>query len=358
MTRIHLVYPHADRISCPDAIGRNLALRLRSRYEVRQYDWDSAGVIEPEEGDVLLGHPHPTPWTIFRRSLRREGWKRRLVLAPYNHGDLRQSAWLDPVIDGCDLFLALTGEHWYSTAPASVFAHWVPKMIQMDLAVDRADFPEIKQEFNPPGRRSFLFIGHSRWTKNIGYLSDIATKVAGSISWIGTGEPIRGVTHLGFHDFREASSLDLVARHDFLLSVGRADANPVSVLEAMAWGLIPVCSEESSHASLPGIVRIRSDDAGEASRMLESLQGMEAERLHEMQRDNWRQLDDRFTWDRFTQRVMDTIETDRSPNLGHPTMTTRLRIGVARASSPYGWWRPGRLWSRFRDVVRGRLRRG
>src|SRR6185503_18178356 len=81
--RVHLVYPHGDRISCPDAIGRHTAAGLRaSGYQVVAHDWDETGVIRPDPGDVLIGHPHPAPWTIFRRSAQRPGWRRVLLLSP------------------------------------------------------------------------------------------------------------------------------------------------------------------------------------------------------------------------------------------------------------------------------------
>ena len=106
--RVHLVYPHGPRVSAPDSIGRHLGQRLAARYDVVLHDWDERGVIKPEPGDVLLGHPHPAPGTIFRRSARERGWSRVLMMAPYDH-DPRQVAFENPVIRDCDLFLAITG---------------------------------------------------------------------------------------------------------------------------------------------------------------------------------------------------------------------------------------------------------
>ena len=354
MRRVHLIYPHADRISCPDAIGRNLAEHLAANYEIQHYDWDDHSTIRPGQGDILLGHPHPSPRTIFRRSMKQEGWGRKLILAPYNHGDLRQSAWLEPVVRKCDLYLALTGEHWFETMPASSFQHWAPKMVQMDLAVDRRDFPPIKQDFNPSGRRRFLFIGHSTWTKNVGFLAELATHAPpDSISWMGSGPRILGPIPLGLQDFRDAHAKGLVADHDFLLSVGRADANPAAVLEAMAWGLIPVCSRESAHADLPGIVTLPIDNVPAAARVLADLQEKKESDLIAMRTSNWSALDTRFTWERFAARVVDAIESDLSPPIGRPGRDDRVRIARAKLFSPYAWWRPARI---ARSTTR-RLRR-
>lgn len=354
MKHVHLVYPHEQRISCPDAIGRNLSEHLRSRYEVHLYDWDSNQVIHPEQDDILLGHPHPSPRTTFRRSLPSKGWSRRLILAPYNHGDPRQSAWLSGIVQECDLFLAITGEYWMKTASSSSFAHWLPKMVQMDLAVDRNDFPAVKTDFNAPGRRRFLFIGHSRWTKNVDYLSRIAQRIGSdAVSWMGVGRAIPWTKPLGFQDFRETQALELVAEHDFLLSVGRADANPAVVLEAMAWGLIPACSKESAHADLPGIVEVPLDDVDGAVRVLNDLQTTDATTLHQMQQENWSILDERFTWGAFAERAIDAIESSRSPDLLPMDPKDRRVLARARLRSPYAWWRPTQLRDQLRRSLRG-----
>src|SRR5512132_2659791 len=84
VTTIHLVYPHGPSISCPDAIGRHLGERLRPHFQVLQYDWDETRALEPGPDDVLLGHPHPAPWTIFRRSARKAGWRRIVPMTPFN----------------------------------------------------------------------------------------------------------------------------------------------------------------------------------------------------------------------------------------------------------------------------------
>ncbi len=81
--RVHLVYPVGNRISTPDAIGRNLKLSLEKFYEVKTYNYDQLKTIHPGNTDVLIGHWHPNPFTVFRMSAKKKGWKRILVLAPF-----------------------------------------------------------------------------------------------------------------------------------------------------------------------------------------------------------------------------------------------------------------------------------
>jgi hypothetical protein len=202
-TTVHLIYPHGAQISCPDAIGRNLVQRLGQHYNVIPYDWDGITTIHPGPNDVLVGHPHPAPWTSFRRSMKQPGWKRVIALSPYHHGDNIQVAFLNTVLPYCDLYLTITGHYWFNSIEQSTFAHWRPKMIHVDLAVDRSDFPSIKIDFNEPGQRRFVYIGHTGWMKNTPYLSKIAALQPGiEFAWIGGGQqPIEGLNALGFQNF-------------------------------------------------------------------------------------------------------------------------------------------------------------
>ena len=54
--RVHLVYPVGNKISTPDAIGRNLKLSLENFYEVITYNYDEYRTTNPSKADVLIGH--------------------------------------------------------------------------------------------------------------------------------------------------------------------------------------------------------------------------------------------------------------------------------------------------------------
>jgi hypothetical protein len=350
---IHFVYPHGPKISCPQAIGRNVAARLRGRYDVVQYEWDDTRSLRPGRDDVLLGHPHPVPWTIFRRSARRPGWKRVIMMLPFNHADLVQVAFADSFLHRCDLMLAITGNAWFETVDSSAFAHWRPKMVHVDLAVDRGDFPRVKSAFNPPGERRFLYIGHTRWYKNTGYLSEIAAAMPeAQISWIGSSDRgIPGVLPLGRKDFSTDEGRSAVAKHDFLLTVGSSDSNPTTILEAAAWGLVPVCTRESGYAGYPGIVNVPLGDAAGAVEVLRRLQQAPEDELVKMRAQNDRLLDEHFTWDRFAIQVVEAIESDASPALGREPLGRRLRLREAALRSPYSVLRPPHLRFGARSIL-------
>jgi len=348
MTVIHLIYPFGAAISCPQAIGRNLAAHLSLRFEVKQYQWDETGILRPGRDDILLGHPHPLPHTIFRRSLRQAGWRRILLLCPYNH-DILQVAHLESVMSQVDLYLAITGRYWFDSVESSEFAHWRPKMVHLDLAVDRRDFPPVKARFNPPGRRRILYIGHSGRMKNLGYLSEIARRMPDTpFSWIGgrSGQH-RGLCGLGYRDFRTPEAQGLVTSHDFLVTVSTADANPATILEAMAWGLIPVCTPQCGYSGYPGIINVPLGDAAGAVRILRTLQDLPEAELFRLQDVNRRLLDSAFTWEVFGRRVVDAIQSNQSPPLGRGRISRSLLHGAARLVpllSPRLWRSAFRRW--------------
>lgn len=352
MTTIHLVYPHGPSISCPDAIGRKLGAELSRSYDVVHHDWDEGGVIIPGEDDVLLGHPHPAPWTVFRRSLVRRGWKKTIAMFPYTHGDMRHVAWAEKIIRRCDAFLAITGNYWFSTIGESPFAHWLPKMTHLDLAVDRSDYPALKRRFNPPGSRKFLYIGHNYWFKNMDYLMDIARSAPDvGAAWIGwSRRAIPDLEVLGRQDFRTASAKALVSQYDFMITVGSSDPNPTTILEAMAWGLVPVCTRESGYVGYPGIVNVPLGDTARAVECLRGLQALSEARLLEMRQTNWEALDRHFNWHRFTDQVVGTIETPSGPPIDSLPIGRRLRMRRAALTSPHFWMRPRQLWRAVRPL--------
>ncbi len=340
---VHLVYPGGPASSCPDAIGRNLSARLSARWPVRLHAWNAIGAVRPAPGDVLLGHPHPVPGTVFRASSRLAGWRRVLALAPFVP-DPAYVGFHESVLDRCDLFLAITGSYWFGRTPGSAVAHWRPKMVHLDLAVDRADFPRVKGRFSRPGDRRFLYVGGTGPAKNVGYLSRIAGALPGTaIAWMGRGGAIAGLEALGFADFRDAEARRTVARHDFLLTVGRADANPATVLEAMSWGLVPVCTPQSGYQGLPGVVNVPLDDAAGAAEVLRRLQDLPEAELERMRRANDEALDRHFHWDRFAAQVVEAIDSGRSPPLGSATRRHRMAVRLAALRGPASPLRPSLL---------------
>ncbi len=344
MGAVHLIYPAGNSISCPEAIGRNLKKALEKKYPVVTHDWNKVGVIVPNDGDILIGHPHPNPLTVFNLSSRYNKWKRVIALAPYNHGQPEQLAYLNSILPRCHQYLAITGNYWMHDLSNSVFSHWKPKMVHVDLAVSPIDFPRIKRCFNPLGKRRFLYIGNCGWTKNTEYLSEIAHRMeSGAIGWIGPGKHIPGTIKHGKQDFRSAQAQQLVAEHDFLVTVSRSDANPATILEAMSWGLIPVCTPQSGYVGFSGIPNIPLDNPQEAAGMLGRLNYMPEEHLERMRQNNDQLLQTHFNWERFTNQVIESIESSVHQNLEVQDLIKRIQITKYEITSAYFPLRPRQI---------------
>jgi len=340
--RVHLVYPVGNKVSTPDAIGRQLKKSLEQHYEVITYNYDTFQIIKPEKGDVLLGHWHPNPFTIFRMSARIEGWKRVLALAPFCPDPTGwQNAFGNKIIKNCDRFLAITGNAWMKRLKKSPFHHWEPKIIHLDLAVDRGDFPVIKEHFNPVEKRRFLYIGHTAWYKNIPFLEKLSEKLPETeFAWMGGKKPLKNIKGLGKFDFSNKEAKELIQEYDFLITVGFADANPTTILEAMAWGLIPICSVQSGYEGFSGIRNIPIDNIDDAVKTIKSLQSVSEEELNKWQKENLALLDKQFNWKRFCGQVLYDIESEEKPDLTETSLTNHLFLLFAEFRSPSFWGRP------------------
>jgi glycosyltransferase involved in cell wall biosynthesis len=357
MPKIHWVYPSGPQVRTPFAIGRRVAAALRARgYEVVQWDWDDDRVIEPEPGDILVGHAHPIPWTVFWKSSRRPGWKRIVAVGPYSHGRIEHVAWFDWVIRRCDQFLAITGPFWFRGVAGSEVAHWLPKMVHLDLAVDRAEFPRVKARFNPPGKRRFLYVGSAEPYKNLPFLSRLGSACAPTeFAWIGGDRTLPGVKTLGFHDFGTPEGRAAVAGFDFLLAVGDSDPNPTTLLEGAAWGLVPVCTPQSGYDdSEPGFVKLPLNDVDGAAKVIRELQEAPEERLVALRDQNDRRLAAHYNWDRFCQQVIAAIESDSSPAIAAIPTSKRLHLAWAALT---GTFSPLRRLNRRKIIRANRKRR-
>ena len=340
--KVHLVYPVGKKINAPDAIGRHLKQSIEKDYQVTTYNYDEYKIISPGIADVLIGHWHPNPFTVFRLSAQKKGWKRIIALAPFcpDH-KAWHNAFANKIIEKCDRYLAITGNAWMKRLKVSPFHHWESKIVHLDLAVDRKDFPFIKVNFNTVGKRRFLYIGNTAWCKNISFLEKLAQEFPEiDFSWIGGNKSLKRLKILGKFDFSKQEAKKLIQEYDFLITVGSADANPTTILEAMAWGLIPVCSVQSGYEGFSGIRNIPIDNIDDAVKIINELQYVSEEQLNKWQQENLVELDSHFNWDRFCEQVLNEIESKDSPKLTETTLKHRLFLLFAEWQSPNFWGKP------------------
>lgn len=284
---IHWVYPYGDRIAAPWSIGREVARGLRQAgHEVTQYDWDECRAIQPAPGDILLGHPHPEAGRVFRNSACGP-WAKVTAMSPWN-GSAEYTANLDYIMDWCDDVILICGEYWQAKAK--------PRTC-VDMAVRPAHFPAIKRKFNPPGQRKLAYIGCTLPIKGPDKIAEVAK--SHSVGHFGYGS-IPGTISHGYLDFVKSDALAVLAGYDFLITLADHDANPTTVLEAMCWGLIPLCSPGSGYTE-PDVVVVDSPD------VIEYWQHAPAEELQRRQEQGHALVRTKYTWSRFNQTILEVV---------------------------------------------------
>jgi len=324
---------------------------LAKRFQVIPYAWDDPRCIEPAPGDLLLGHPHPSPWTVFQRSALVPGWSKVVLLCPYN-GEGRQVAWLDPFVEKSDRYLAITGPYWAQRLPGSAQARWAKKFQAVDLAIDQKEYPRVKKGFAPMGRRRFVYIGHAGWPKNTEFLSALAqARPQWEFAWAGGSDPeaIPGVKPLGRLDFAGAEARALMAGYDFMITVGTADANPSTILEAMAWGLVPVCSPQSGYEGLEGIPNLPIESLEGSLAALDALQSVPESTLRAWVRKNDGRLRRHYAWSRFCTEVERALLAPPTAPLQPHSFASMTAMRWQAWRGPNAPWRPRWALKALRD---------
>ena len=125
-----------------------------------------------------------------------------------------------------------------------------------------------------------------------------------------------------------------------MITVGSADANPTTILEAMAWGLIPVCSVQSGYEGFPGIRNISIDCLDDAVETIKTLQLVPEKQLKKWQQENLNLLDKHFNWERFCAQVLNEIENEDTSHLVETDLKNNLFLLLAEFCSPSFWIRP------------------
>ena len=289
---IHFVYPFdADKIAAPWSIGNHVAAGLRrAGHEVRQYDWDDRGAIQPQPGDVLLGHPHPDAGRIWRNSVCGP-WAQVVAMSPWNGSDEYERN-LDYIFEYADSVVLICGEYWRKYSRT-----WAPKVTAVDMAINPVHLPPLERAFNPPGQRRFAFIGCTLPIKGPEYIAQVAQKY--TVGHFGYGE-IPGTVRHGYVDFSTAEARAQLAGYDFLIMMADNDANPTTVIEAMSWGIIPLCRRGCGYTS-PDVVVIDS------STVIDYWQSAPVDRLIDRQRLGFSLVREKYTWEIFTDKILEVM---------------------------------------------------
>lgn len=300
-----------DPLPAPYSITRHLFDYLSERHTTVLYDWRENRDIVPRPGDVLLGHPHPDPSTIVNRAFKSDAdWRARVLIFPLHHGLPAVNMYAMPMLERADAVLGIMGKYWYDTIDSSFLAPFKPKLTRLDMAIDSEAYPLVKRTFNPPGKRGLLYIGSNRPEKGTAILSETMLGLNDQRrSWIGWGEEIPGMTRIASHlNLTPTTVATLAQDHDIFVTTSVSDANPTTILEAMAWGFPVACTPESGYYDIPTIPRLSATDAQYNVEALERLQALPVEDLAALSLQNRSLVENFFTWERFCTSVWNRLE--------------------------------------------------
>lgn len=297
-------------VPAPASITRHLYSFLSERHPTRLYDLDERTHLDFSEDDIILGHPWPDPDTIVQQALRTPRRCRlKALIFPIHHGIPSLNAYAAPLVELADVVFGIMGPYWYDTLNASVFASWKPKIIRLDMAIDTKQYRHVKRAFNPPGQRGYLYIGGNRPEKGCEILSQTMAGLSEfERGWIGWGEEMPHLRRLARSaELTPEFVIRLTRQYDFFVNTSISDANPATILEAMAWGFPVACTPQSGYYDMPNLATLSTTDIEHNIRVLRKLQYVPEAELERTSQANAELVRVHYTWDRFCQTVWDKV---------------------------------------------------
>ncbi len=301
---------------------RNIFSRLAERMPTYLYALEEHIPCRFDPDDVFIGHPY-FPALKGRKgttelSATRSPKPRVFALISPLHCDISvcgnhiNKAFLDAVdrlLPQADILFGIMGEYWWNRWPTSPYAHWMPKMVRLDMAIDVTCFPRVKTRFNAPGKRGFLYIGTNRIEKGTSLLSRLGEALRDyRWGWIGGGPEIEHIERLSTARPLTPDYMSEVARRfDIFVSPSIADPNPTTILESMAWGLPVACTPQSGYYETTFRRGIFHEDLERTVEVLQQLQHLDAEELRNMADQGRASVEREYTWDRFVDTLCRTI---------------------------------------------------
>lgn len=319
--KIHLVYagsPDDPRIQSPYSITRNLYYYLKARADVSYYTWDSYAEINPEPDDIFIGHPHYDPNTTVQRFFNsNKKCRMRCTIHPLHTNRIQDNMPFNEIAMMADKIFSICGPYWYDTIDQTPFAHWKPKIVRLDMAVDSKIWKYQKTKFNDPGRRNIVYIGSSMPQKNLGYLYDIVKSMPNTqFRWYGgSGDhPLANLKNMkiyGWCDFNDQNILrEIYDFADIFLNVSNSDANPTTLLEfGLAGGLIPICTETSGYWKSESFINI-THNLNEAISTINTWLTKPTLELENLSIKNRTICEKEYTWDKFCSTIWKEINNN------------------------------------------------
>ncbi len=235
------------RRRAPLSITIYLYAALAKEFKIKLYDLDEPRGLPYSDQDIILGHPWPNGETITNAAmLNPKKCRLKALIFPLHHGLPEINTYAIPYMERADVIFGIMGEYWYDTLDTSIYSRFKAKIIPLDMAVDTQYFPYLKTGFNP-ARPTWLFVYRAQCCRKgqSGFSGNHPRPGRCSSRLDRLRRRIPGMQ-------REAADIDLTPdvvrrlaqKYDFFVNTSISDANPTTILEAMAWGFPVACTPE------------------------------------------------------------------------------------------------------------------
>lgn len=316
--------PWQHPVRAPHSITRNLLKGIRSRgYDVRLYSLYEHTVASVGPNDIFIGFPLPSEGLgatrsatddrgcVTSRTIRAYPSARNFILMPYAH-DAQYSLYARDLIQennnvgGGAIFIGgkIWERDWDIKSPLSDLGAIRKKHIT-EMGIDAAEYSFVKRNFNPRGKRKYLYIGHTAWYKNTTELERIAAAMPEyHFAHIGGGEVAGWKKLANFASLTPEFMKKLAEEYDIFVNVSTADPQATTIVEQMCFGFAIACTPETGY-EYQMITELRTNDTEYNVRALLELQNADEADLLTRGRENRKIVEEKHGWTQFTDKVLD-----------------------------------------------------
>jgi hypothetical protein len=306
-------------LNSPYTITYNVGHFLRAKaaeigYEFKYVNLDDTTLQTFSKDDIAVGH---TWWDGgFMNAALDADIRAKIVLQPYsrymvNEPDIPMvlNLW-----NKADALLLITGEHWFNTLSDGPFSALHPPKTRLDMGIDATIHNYVKERWNPVGKRNFLIIGNDSWAKGFEHIAELARVTGMRVGHAGSVNPdtfqhVPQFNSYGGVIFTPENQQAIAKEYDFFLSIANADANPTTLLETSAWGLIAACNVESGYLPNRPFLELRKGDLQYNLEVIDMLQRTSEYNLRKRSRMVREVIEKEYNWQRFCNTVWQSIES-------------------------------------------------
>lgn len=298
-------------LAAPYSITVNLLRFLQRKLRCKLYDWQEQGAIPYGPDDIVLGHPHPDISTVVQQAfLSGRPCRAKVLVLPIHHALASVNEYVLPLLDQADIVLGIMGPYWYDTLGSSFLAPWQHKIVRLDMAINASEYPRVKNQFNAPGSRGFLHVGYNVPEKGPEVLAATMERLPEfRKGWIGAGDKIAFIPRIAPFAYLTPEYVGKLADlYDIFVNTSVSDANPTTILEAMAWGFPVACTPQSGYYNMPSLMPLSTSDITANVQTLTKMQYASDEQLQQLSATNRSLVETHYTWDRFCGTVWQTLQ--------------------------------------------------